>query len=320
MGAAGGFDHLTDEELLREAWAARRAHFPATLWLAAPGAKRYQTDGFSNRPNRFAAISLTGGQCALGCDHCGGRLLAAMHAAPNAGALREVAEGLVARGCRGVLLSGGADRRGRVPLKGHLEAIGYLKTLGLRVIVHTGLVDRDTASELARVGVDQVLVDVIGDEETIRRVYHLDRKPADYAASLAVLKEAGLAIAPHVVIGLHFGQVRGELRALEMVRDAEPEAIVLVVLSPLVGTAMAEVDPPAPRTVGRIVATARMMNPTRRIMLGCARPAGPGKGEMERLTIAGGINALAYPTQSAVRYAQSRGLAVEWRETCCSLL
>lgn len=315
-----GFDQLRDQELLDAAWAARRAHFSPTLWLAAPGAKLYQTDGFSNRRSRFAAISLTGRACALGCDHCGGQLLAGMHSAPSARALREVAERLVARGCRGVLLSGGADRGGRVPLKLHLEAVAHLKMLGLQVIVHTGLVDRDTARELARVGVDQVLIDVIGDEETIRRVYHLDKKPVDYATSLAMLKEAGLAVAPHVVIGLHFGQIRGELKALEMMSEAEPEAIVLVVLNPLPGTPMAHVEAPSPGAVARIVATARMMNPMRRISLGCARPAGPRKAEMERLAIAGGINALAYPTQAALRYARSRSMALEWREVCCSML
>jgi len=307
------------EELLEQAWALRRAHFPPVLELAVPGAKRYQMEGFCNKRHRFAAISLTGGSCSLGCEHCRGQLLKSMYAASTGPALRRLADDLVARGCQGVLLSGGADRRGRVPLRDHLDAIKYLKEMGLKVIVHTGLADEATARDLKAVGVDQVLVDVIGDEETIRQVYHLDRKPEDYSATLALLKETGLAIAPHVVIGLHFGRIRGELSALEMIARVDPEALVLVVLNPLAGTPMVDSQPPSAEVVGRLAAVARILIPERRISMGCARPPGPGKVAMEHLAISAGINALAYPSASSLAHARSHALGTVWRELCCSL-
>ncbi len=307
------------DELLVEAWAVRETHFPPVLKLAAPGAKRYEMGGFCNNPDRFTAISLTGQACALRCEHCQGQLLESMYPAPTPQALRDLADELVARGCQGVLLSGGADHEGHVPLDGHLEAIAYLKSRGLKVIVHTGLVDNATARGLKTAGVDQVLADVIGDEETIRQVYHLDKKPQDYAATLAVLKEVGLAIAPHIVVGLHFGQIRGELAALEMITTAEPEAIILVVLNPLPGTPMARFPAPSAEAVGRLAAVARILNPERPISLGCARPPGPAKGRMEHLAIAAGINALAYPSEMSIAYARSLALRIEWAEMCCSL-
>jgi uncharacterized radical SAM superfamily protein len=312
--------HRPLEELLAEAWAVREAHFPPLLKLSAPGAKRYEIEGFGNDPDHFAAISLTGRACALGCEHCRGRLLEGMVPAPTPQALRSLADELLTKGCRGVLLSGGADIEGRVPLDDHLETIAYLKSLGLQVIVHTGLVDRATAQGLKAAGVDQVLVDVIGDEETIRQVYHLDKGPRDYAEALAVLKEVGLAIAPHIVIGLHFGQVRGEVAALEMITAAEPEAIVLVVLNPLPRTPMGRLPAPPVEAVGRLAAVARILNPERPISLGCARPPGPAKARMEKLAIAAGINALAYPSEASLDYAASLALEIEWAEVCCSLL
>ena len=307
------------EELLAEAWTVRQTLFPPVLRLAAPGARRYEIEGFGNNPHRFAAISLTGRACALRCEHCQGQLLESMYPAPTPQALRELADELLAKGCQGVLLSGGADHEGHVPLDGHLEAIADLKSRGLRVIVHTGLVDKATAQGLKAAGVDQVLVDVIGDEETIWQVYHLDKKPQDYAATLAVLKEVGLAIAPHIVVGLHFGRIRGELAALKMITAAEPEAIILVVLTPLPGTPMARIPAPSAKEVGRLAALARITNPGRPISLGCARPPGPAKARMERLAITAGINALAYPSEASIAYARSLALAVEWVEECCSL-
>lgn len=307
------------DKLLVEAWAIRETHLPPVLKLAAPGAKRYEIEGFRNNPDRFAAISLTGRACALRCEHCQGQLLESMYPAPTPQALREIADELLAKGCQGVLLSGGADHQGHVPLAGHLEAVAYLKSRGLKVIVHTGLVDKATARGLKTAGVDQVLVDVIGDEETIRQVYHLDKKPQDYAATLAVLKEAGLAIAPHVVVGLHWGRIRGELAALEMITAVEPETIILVVLNPLPGTPMARFPAPSAEAVGWLAAVARILNPERPISLGCARPPGPTKARMERLAIAAGVSALAYPSETSIAYARSLALAVEWAEMCCSL-
>ncbi len=307
------------EELVAEAWAVRQANFPPLLKLAAPGAKRYEVDGFRNSPHKFVDVSITGRACALQCEHCRGRLLETMHPATTPAALRALADELVSKGCQGVLLSGGADAEGRVPLAGYFEAIAYLKERGLRVIVHSGLLDEATAHGLKAAGVDQVLLDVIGDEQTIRRVYHLDKTPRDYAAALALLKEVGLSIAPHIVVGLHFGQIRGELEALRQITAAEAEVIVLVVLNPLPRTPMQGFPPPPPEAVGKIVALARLLNPGTPLALGCARPAFL-KVAMERLAIAAGVNTLAYPSEEAIVHARSLGLAVEFAEMCCSLL
>jgi uncharacterized radical SAM superfamily protein len=307
------------DNLLTEAWAIRKTHFPPVLKLAAPGAKHYEIEGYRNNPDRFAAISLTGAACSLRCEHCRGQLLESMYPAPTPQALRDLADELVGRGCQGVLLSGGADHEGHVPLDGHLDAIAELKSRGLKVIVHTGLVNKATAQDLKAAGVDQVLVDVIGDEETVRQVYHLDKRPQDYAATLDVLKEVGLSIAPHIVVGLHFGQIRGELAALEMITAAEPEMIILVALNPLPATPMARFPAPSAEAVGRMAAVARILNPERPISLGCARPPGPTKARMESLAIAAGVNALAYPSEASIDYARSFSLKVEWTEMCCSI-
>lgn len=227
---------------------------------------------------------------------------------------------LLAQGCQGVLLSGGADALGAVPLRRHLPAIAALKKMGLRVIVHTGLTDQETAEGLFEAGIDQALFDVIGAEETIRAVYGLPYTPQDYARTLAVLRRAGLQVAPHVVIGLHFGQVRGELNALEIIREVGADVVVLVVLRPLPNTAMAGVQAPDPDAVGQLTAVARLLMPHTPLTLGCARPAGPAKIRMERLAVLAGANVVAYPDPATVELAREVGLDVEFVESCCTLV
>jgi uncharacterized radical SAM superfamily protein len=194
-----------------------------------------------------------------------------------------------------------------------------LKEMGLRAIVHTGLLDRETARGLKEAGVDQVLFDVVGDAETIRQVLHLDRTPADYAETLSLLREEGVPVAPHVVIGLHYGELRGELAALETIRRVGAEVIVLVVLRPLPHTPMAGLRSVDPEAVGRLAAVARLDNPETPLTLGCARPAGADKIEIERRALLAGVNAVAYPDPETVRLAERLGLRTAFVEQCCTL-
>lgn len=310
---------LSWDELQSAAWAVRQRHHPATLLCAVPGNKRYQTEDYCNTPYRFANISLTGRSCALQCEHCRGQLLEGMLPVATPADLLELGQRLIRQGCRGVLLSGGADAEGAVPLRPYLSAIARLKEWGLQVIVHTGLPDRETAVGLKAAGVDQVLLDIVGDEATIRRVLHLQRTPQDYIAGLALLREVGLAVAPHVVVGLHYGQLRGELAALDGVARVGADGVVLVVLRPLPGTPMAGATGVTPETVGRLTAVARLLNPKVPLSLGCARPAGPIKVEMEQRAVLAGVNRIAYPDPATVRRAREHGLQIAFIESCCTV-
>ncbi|MGD0152276.1 MAG: radical SAM protein [Thermacetogeniaceae bacterium] len=305
-------------EILEQAWQVRAAHQPKIVF-AAPGAKHYQNRFYANHARSFVNLSVTGTACACNCAHCRGKLLETMIPASTPEALRRQVERLAAQGCRGILVSGGADAAGEVPLLPFAGTLKRARELGLRVLVHSGLISRSTAGALKEAGVDQVLLDVIGDEDTIREVYHLDRKPHHYLEAMLNCREAGLNIAPHLVIGLHYGTIRGELNALEMIRQASPQALVLVILSPLSGTGMNGTAPPPVEEVACVIGTGRLLNPDAPLTLGCARPPGAYKRAIEKLAVDCGVDAIAYPDESTVLYARRRGLAACFTEECCSL-
>lgn len=230
-------------ELLQEAWKVRKTKFSSDIVFAVPGAKKYESAYFSNTPESFVNISVTGKYCSLHCDHCKGILLKTMIPAAHPRELAELVPRLKEVSTKGVLISGGSDSQGRVPLKNFFDEMRLLKEVGMKAIVHTGLVDRETVKGLKEAGVDQVLLDIIGDRETISRVYHLDKGPEDYVESLYLLKEAGLSMVPHIVAGLNYGKMGSELAALKAVSSVRPHGIVLVVLNPLSGTPMAGLRP-----------------------------------------------------------------------------
>src|SRR3972149_284333 len=128
-----------------------RMPHPAPIYFSAPGLKRYETAAFCQRnPAAFTAISVTAERCALNCDHCQGQLLRHMRPLGDGESLFSVAGGLARQGAKGVLVSGGAGPDGAVPLASLADEMARLKAeLDLRVLVHTGLVDRAQARALA---------------------------------------------------------------------------------------------------------------------------------------------------------------------------
>jgi uncharacterized radical SAM superfamily protein len=305
--------------LIERAWEIRQG-FEPQIWFSAPGAKHYENQYYTNQANSFVNLSVTGKACSCRCDHCDGKLLQTMVGAPNPHRMHQVIENLLDKKCQGILISGGANFKGEVPLLPFIETMAYAKKMGLKVLVHTGLINRETAFGLKQAGVDQVLIDVIGNKKTISQVYHLDQQPDDYLQSMLLCREEGLNIAPHVVIGLHYGQILGERRALEMISQADPETIVLVILTPMCGTAMEVIQPPSIDKVSEIIAETRILNPVTPITLGCARPSGQYKRKVEVEAINCGVNGMAFPDQTSVAYAQSKGLQTTFSEDCCSLI
>ncbi|MGD0742081.1 MAG: radical SAM protein [Acidimicrobiales bacterium] len=299
----------------------RRANFPNVMDFYAPGLRRWQTSEWvPASPRRFLAVSVTGSACALRCDHCHTKLLDGM-TSPGAGEdLYTLAARLHEEGCEGLLVSGGSTRRGAVPLLAHLGHIRRIREqLGMRVVVHSGLASPELAAGLAASGVDGVMIDVIGSDETLRDVYHLDLTVEDVDRTLGLLTDNGLRVIPHIVLGLHFGRFLGEYRALEMVTGYPVSTLVLVVLVPLAGTPMAHVAPPPLDRVAGFFAAARLAAPDTTINLGCARPLGPAKRALDDAAIDLGLNGIAYPAEGAIEYARSRGLTVRLVESCCSL-
>jgi uncharacterized radical SAM superfamily protein len=310
------------KDLQSEAFGIRKTHFGNELTFSIPGTVSYHDNTFPSQKDHFAAISVTGNHCDLRCGHCQGKLLESMIAAEDPETFFQVADRLRFNGAQGILVSGGANLNGEVPLKKFIPSIRELKekTPQFKVIVHTGLIRREIAKELKDAGIDQILFDVIGDDDTIREVYHLNKRVEDYEETLRMLKEVGHRLAPHIIIGHHFGEIKGEWRALEMVTRVGVDTIVLVIFKALHPSGKNHFKVPKPEETSRISAIARILNPHIPLRMGCIRPAHPWKGAMEKGFLLSGVNTIAYPLQGTIDYSKEIGLETKFVEMCCSLI
>lgn len=308
------------EDLFRESWKIRKENFPPILTVSTPSQKTYISNFHQNKINSFVNVSITGTNCALNCEHCKKNLLESMIPISKPNDLKILGDKLIKKGCQGILVSGGSSSIGEVPLNNYFETFVYLKNIGLKIIVHTGLASEDTAIGLKKAGVDQVLIDIIGDENTIKNVYNLEKTPYDFFNSLKILIKNGLDVVPHILVGLNFGRISGEYNALKMLTQLKTNNIIFVIISPIKGTPMENIIPPSFKEVGKIAAIARILNQNTNINLGCARPTGEEKELIEKSAIDAGINGIAYPSDETIEYAKNLGLEIKFKDTCCSLL
>jgi uncharacterized radical SAM superfamily protein len=308
--------------LITEGLEILRTNFGGTITFHAPGLRKYKTDEFtSQNVIEFTSISVTGSACALSCEHCKTNVLHGMaDLRQKGGSLFDLCADLALQGARGVLISGGSDKQGRVPLLQHIpDMIRVRRELGLALRVHTGLPDEETCAALGEVDVDSAMIDVIGHRDTIRDVYHLEADPEDYENSLMWLEQYKVPTIPHIILGLHFGKILGEENALEMILRHPPKILVLVVLMSLMDTPMMGVTPPPLEEIGAFFKKARKAFPSTPVMLGCARPMGNLKFEIDRLAVNAGLNGIAYPANGIVEYARQNGLRSQFINACCGV-
>ena len=285
----------------------------------APSFVHYKNKYFHTSHDAFPSISITSSSCALKCEHCDGKVLDAMVPAMTPKNLYDLCARLEKSGAKGCLISGGCLPDGSVPLDKFIDAIAKIKKeLNLTVIVHTGLIDFSTAKRLKAAGVDAALIDVIGSDETIREVYHLDISVADYEQSLKAFHQCGIPFVPHVLVGLHYGKLKGEHEALKMIAKYSPSAVITIAFMPIHGTPMQNVNPPRPEDIAKILVSARLLMSETPLVLGCMRPKGEHRKRTDLLAVKVGVDAIAFPDEEAIQLAETLKLETSFSSLCCS--
>jgi uncharacterized radical SAM superfamily protein len=232
--------------------------------------------------------------------------------------LKEECLRLAAEGNHGVLISGGCDDQGRLPWENFFDAIAEItQTTDLYISVHSGLIDYPHALRLKEAGVDQALIDVIGDDETLQNIYHVPFGVSRIISSLEALQKAALPTIPHIVCGLNSGKLKGEKSALAMLTDFDVQQLVIVSLMKIPGAPSWHWDSPAAEEIAELAAEARLALPHALISLGCARQR--GNDAIDCLAVHAGVNRMALPSDEAVHVAVDYGLEINYQKTCCSV-
>jgi len=272
---------------------------------------------------RFPAISITGGKCALKCEHCDRKYLSSMRKITENSALERFLMDLSKKEGVGALISGGSERDGSVPLLNFLDTIKKIKNhTNLIINTHTGLLNEDTAKKLADAKVDIVSFDITMDEEIVRDIYHLNIELSEYKRAIDLLKKYNLNIIPHICIGLYYGKLHKELDCIKFIEQTKinPSLIVIIVLIPPKDS-KTRFETPRPEDIAKVIALIRFIFPKTEISLGCMRPRGKTKIELEKYALNAGITRIEIPSKESLIWLKSHNSKIRFKffSACCAI-
>lgn len=275
---------------------------------------------------RFPAISITGNSCALECEHCDKHYLENMKPITEPKDLENFLLKHASNNGVGVLLSGGCEVDGSVPLIEYLDVVKNVKNkTDLVINTHTGLLNEETAQKLADAKVDIVSFDINMDEEVVQHIYHLNKNLSDYRKAVEILKKYNLNIVPHVCIGLHYGNLNKEIESIKFIKEniKNPSLIVLIALIPPKDQEDKRVkfSNPDPKDIAKVISIIRLIFPKTEISLGCMRPRGNLKFEIEKYAILAGVNRIEIPSTQTLSWAKEQfpNLSFKFFSACCAI-
>ncbi|AEC52534.1 hypothetical protein PNA2_1619 [Pyrococcus sp. NA2] len=250
---------------------------------------------------KFPSISVTGNYCYLNCAHCGRHYLDGMLKVTRKSLVEKCLE-MEREGYTGCLLSGGMDSRLKVPLDKFKEEIREIKKkTRLKINAHVGFIDEGDLEWVKYV--DVVSLDFVADNDVIRRVYKIDKTVDDYVRVLELLTKNGIRVAPHITIGLDFGRIHWEFKAIDILVEYPIDVLVLDVLIPTPGTEMAGVPRIPVDEAIKVVEYARKKFEGE-ISIGCMRPFGKWREEFDRKAILAGVDRITNPPRKVIEWAK----------------
>jgi uncharacterized radical SAM superfamily protein len=240
-----------------------------------------------------------------------------MHPAKTPDELVTLSENLKFKGARGVLISGGCDKNGTLMnIERFLPALKKLHEMGLIIKLHTGFINTDLATKIVETGTDIASMEFVGNAETITEIFGISATPETYLETFINLKKAGIPhIAPHIAVGLHYGKLKGEFTALELMKDNKisPSTIAIIVFRPTKGTKLENLRAPEPYDIGQVVSYARKLFPYTKLILGAMRPRSsmrndPNKNirfEIESTAVDEGVDGIEIPSTKIIKKLQN---------------
>ncbi|MBU4292871.1 MAG: hypothetical protein KJ770_02315, partial [Actinobacteria bacterium] len=281
--------------------------------FAVPGSKVYISRHYRNKPNSFLNISLTGHNCELMCSHCRALLLKDMIDIDSCNVTKsssgqnpdnedlyeknriiKILEKYGSNNVRGLLISGGFDKDGKLPLNDRI--LGEIRQTrekfgeNIRIFLHLGFADPGVAKAVYECRIDRVLVNVFSDSHVIGEVYNLKGcTPEMFYNNVKFLKESGLNVSPHLIIGLSDNGIAGEYESLKAISEIGVNSVVFAIAKRITKYQEFKDLKIRAQDIVSLYEYARELMPDIPVTIGCARPSGEESEKMEIELLSRGI-------------------------------
>lgn len=264
----------------------------------------------------FHGVSVTGSRCDLQCPHCMGVPLSSMADVSVPGTLTAIARSIAGQGGTGLLLSGGCDSQGCVPLAQYCDEISAIKkTTQLLINAHVGYADPDDLSRLVDAGIDSFSVNFPLSDRFGEEYLQVGNALERYRITVDTLRTLGSRrVVPHILTGL--ATKEEEMAGLQFLADEGTDRLVIIAFTPLSGTPLEASRPTNEERIVWFVEHAREHLPDARIVLGCMRPRGYVAAETRLMRDT--VDGIVLPAPAAERALEGE-IKIERFEGCCAI-
>lgn len=258
----------------------------------------------------FPSISITGNKCYFSCIHCRQKYLKSMIHVEQKKLYCKAIE-LEKNGAKGILISGGLDKNGKVPID--YSVLKKIKEdTNLLINLHCGFINKSDARLIKESNVDSVSLDFVGSNETIKNILNMPFKVKDYENNVKFLTEENVNTIPHICVGLNQGKIVGEYNSLKILKKYPINSITLLVLikNEMEKTKSVNYDI---ESIKNFFIYTRKEFPKVKLSLGCMRPRIKELDETALL-----FDSIVNPTKNMIKLIRNEyGIVIQ--EICCSL-
>jgi uncharacterized radical SAM superfamily protein len=282
------------------------------------------------------SVSTTKDYCELNCKHCNKKYLKSMYDIDD----ERLIETLKVKKKSTVLISGGSLKDGSVPFYKQMKNIEKIKNNGYLLNVHTGFLPTQHFHYLTFF--DSISIDIVGDQIILKEVYNLDVDISNLKDNILkideflnnaksknpLLSDKIPKIVPHITIGILNGMESYEEKAIDFISKLNIDKVVFNFLIPTKGTFYAKAKNVEIKRLSEIINYARSTLPGKKIYIGCMRPFGKSRVELDFACFDLSVDAIVNPSKDFVvqikkLYQGDFSKAdnfIESKEGCCSLI
>jgi len=259
-------------------------------------------------PTRTLSVSLTDQNCEQNCAHCNGHYLKGMQmlAKLHTGDLTDY---------DAVLISGGSSKNGSVPVSQHIDSILRLPA-NLQINLHPGFQPVEPLLPLKE-RKPVVSFDLPGSDEVIRNIFKLPYSAEDYRMLFSSYAKHFDTV-PHICIGINRGKDSGEESTLDFLAEQSVKQAVFIIFRPTPGTELANAQPPELKRVCEVFNYARNKLKSQ-LLLGCMRPAGTYRHDVDILAWLYGIRKIVQPHHDLINILKRHDVIINGYKNCCAL-
>lgn len=268
---------------------------------------------FNNRvlnlitPFKTLSISLTGTACSQGCAHCNGHYLKGMNTLQTLS--RHNLDEYDA-----VLVSGGSDTQDlQVPISAHIAEIMQLPQ-HLKLNIHPGFQSPQNLLPLCERELF-VSFDLPCSDDVVQKILKLDKTAQDFKHLFMEYNKLFNTV-PHVTIGLSKID-KSEEAMIDFLKTQNPDQVVFIVFRPTPGTELECKPVPEISRIIEVLAYA-YQELNCKIVLGCMRPAGSHRRNLDILAWVHGIDSIVMPSKKLMKILKQNQIAVHSTYNCCA--